>query len=151
MNTYSLITLNKKAQYDYFLEERFEAGIVLEGWEVKSLRAGHAQLRDSYVLLKGGEAWLVGSHISPLNTASTHIQPDPTRSRKLLLNQQELDKLYGKVERKGYTVVPVSLYFKKGKVKCEIALAKGKKTYDKRETIKERDFERQKERLMKTR
>jgi SsrA-binding protein len=151
MNTRSVITLNKKAQHDYFLEERFEAGLVLEGWEVKSLRAGHAQLRDSYVLLKGGEAWLIGCHISPLNTVSTHIQPDPTRSRKLLLNLQELNKLYGKVERKGYTIVPVSLYFKKGKAKCEIALAKGKKTYDKRETIKERDFERQKARMMKNR
>ncbi|OGT10857.1 MAG: SsrA-binding protein, partial [Gammaproteobacteria bacterium GWE2_42_36] len=131
----SNIALNKKAQHDYFIEERFEAGLVLEGWEVKSLRAGKVQLRDSYVILKGGEAWLIGCHISPLLTASTHIHPDPIRTRKLLLNQSELDKLYGGVERKGFTLVPLKLYWKKGRAKCEIALVKGKKEYDKRETL----------------
>jgi len=147
----SNIALNKKAQHDYFIEERFEAGLVLEGWEVKSLRAGKVQLRDSYVILKGGEAWLIGCHISPLLTASTHIHPDPIRTRKLLLNQSELDKLYGGVERKGFTLVPLKLYWKKGRAKCEIALVKGKKEYDKRETLKDRDWDREKERMMKTR
>ena len=150
-NSDSVIALNKKAQHDYFVEERFEAGLVLEGWEVKSLRAGKVQLRDSYVILKGGEAWLIGCHISPLLTASTHIHPDPTRTRKLLLNQSELNKLYGGVERKGFTLVPLRMYWKTGRAKCEIGLAKGKKEYDKRETLKERDWERQKERIMKTR
>ena len=150
-NSDSVIALNKKARHDYFVEERFEAGLVLEGWEVKSLRAGKVQLRDSYVILKGGEAWLIGCHISPLLTASTHIHPDPTRTRKLLLNQSELNKLYGGVERKGFTLVPLRMYWKTGRAKCEIGLAKGKKEYDKRETLKERDWERQKERIMKTR
>ena len=150
MNSQSTIILNKKARHDYFIEERFEAGLVLEGWEVKSLRAGRAQIRDSHVLLKKAEAWLVGCHISPLETVSTHIHPDPTRSRKLLLNKSELNKLYGKVERKGYTVVPLSLYWKKNKVKCEIALVKGKKMYDKRDTDKKRDWEKQKARIMKS-
>ena len=143
------ITVNKKAFHDYFIESRLEAGIVLEGWEAKSLRAGRVQLRDSYVLLKKGEAWLLGSLITPLSSASTHINPEPDRTRKLLLNKSELKKLIGSVERKGYTIVALSLYWKRGRAKCEIGFAKGKKEYDKRETEKKRDWERQKERIMK--
>lgn len=145
----SLIALNRKATHDYFIEQRYEAGVVLEGWEVKSLRAGHVQLRDSYVLLKQGEIFLIGAHISPLPEASTHIVPDPTRTRKLLLHQSELNKLYGSVERKGFTIVPLKLYWKKNIAKCEIAIVKGKKEYDKRETIKQRDWEREKARVLK--
>jgi SsrA-binding protein len=144
------IALNKKAKFDYFIEERFEAGLVLEGWEVKSLRAGRVQLRDSYVLLKKGEAWLLGCHIIPLPSASTHIEPDATRTRKLLLNASELKKMIGKVERKGYTLVPLSLYLKGGRIKCEIALAKGKKEFDQREVKKKRDWEREKARILKS-
>lgn len=143
------IAMNRKARHDYFIEQTLEAGLVLEGWEVKSLRAGHVQLSESYVLLKDGEAWLFGCHISPLNTASTHIHPDPMRTRKLLLHQNELNKLYGNVERKGYTVVPLSLYWKHSRAKLEIALAKGKKEYDKRATIKEQDWKREKERILR--
>ncbi len=143
------IVVNKKAKHDYFIEQCFEAGVVLEGWEVKSLRAGRVQLRDSYVVFKNNEAWLLGALITPLSSASTHIHPDPTRTRKLLLNKSELDKLYGSVERKGYTLIAISLYWKKGKVKCEIALAKGKKEYDKRQTKKERDWKLQKSRILK--
>ncbi len=145
----STIVLNKKARHDFSLEERFEAGLVLEGWEVKSLRAGRVQLRDSYVLLKDGEAWLLGTLITPLPTASTHIHPDPSRTRKLLLNRKELDALIGAVERKGYTAVPTALYWKKGRAKVEIALAKGKQTHDKRATEKDRDWQREKGRIMK--
>jgi len=143
------IVVNKKAKHDYFIEQRFEAGIALEGWEVKSIRAGKVQLRDSYVILKKGEAFLVGCHISPLNTASIHSQPDPTRTRKLLLHQVELNKLYGAVERKGYTIIALALYWKRGRVKCEIGLAKGKKQFDKRRTLKDRDWKRQQEQLIK--
>jgi SsrA-binding protein len=142
----STIALNKKARHDYFIEERFEAGLALQGWEVKSLREGQAQLNESYVLLKDGEAWLFGAHITPLTSASTHIQADPTRSRKLLLHRRELDKLIGAVERKGYTLVPMALYWKKGRAKAEIALARGKQSHDKRATEKDRDWKRQKER-----
>jgi SsrA-binding protein len=138
---------NRKARHDYHIEDQFEAGLVLDGWEVKSLRAGRAQLKESYVIIKNGEAWLVGAHISPLATVSTHITPDPVRSRKLLLHQRELNKLIGAVQRKGYTIVPLNLHWKKGRAKLEIALAKGKKLYDKRETEKRRDWERQKQRL----
>lgn len=145
----STIALNRRARHDYFLEQTFEAGLVLEGWEVKSLRAGHVQLAESYVLMKNGEAWLFGAHITPLNTASTHIHPDPLRTRKLLLNQKELSKLYGGIDKTGYTVVPVAMYWKKGRAKIEIALAKGKKEFDKRATIKEQDWRREKERLMR--
>lgn len=141
------IALNRKARHDYFIEETFEAGLVLEGWEVKSLRAGKANLTDSYVLIKGGEAWLLGCHISPLLSASTHINPDPTRTRKLLLNQRELNKLYGSIERTGYTAVSLSLYWKKGLAKAQIALAKGKKQYDKRAAEKDRDWQREKQRI----
>lgn len=143
------IALNKRAFHDYFIEERFEAGLVLEGWEVKSLRASHVQLTESYVLLKDGEAWLIGCHIAPLKTASTHIHPDPTRTRKLLLNLRELSKLFGSVERKGYTLVPLSLYWKNSRAKLEIALVKGKKEYDKRATEKEQDWKREKQRLLR--
>ncbi|MEZ5529773.1 MAG: SsrA-binding protein SmpB [Porticoccaceae bacterium] len=143
------IALNKRARHDYHLEEKFEAGLVLKGWEVKSLRAGKVQLTDSYVLLKDGEAFLLGVHITPLPTASTHFVTDPTRTRKLLLNQRELSRLFNGVNQKGYTCVATALYWKKHLVKCEIALAKGKKEHDKRETEKNRDWERQKQRIMR--
>jgi SsrA-binding protein len=143
------IATNRKARHEYFIEERFEAGVVLEGWEVKSLRAGRVQLDQAYILIKNMEAWLFGALITPLQTASTHINPDPQRSRKLLLHARELSKLVGSVERRGYTVVPLNLYWKHNRVKCEIGLAKGKKLHDKRETLKERDWERQKQRMMK--
>jgi SsrA-binding protein len=144
------IALNKKALHDYFIEHKFEAGLVLSGWEVKSLRAGKAQLVDSYVLLKDDEAWLMGAHITPLQTASTHVIADPTRTRKLLLNKRELDKLFGSVQQKGYTCVALSLYWKQHLVKCEIALAKGKKDFDKRHVEKERDADREVQRAMRS-
>jgi SsrA-binding protein len=147
----STIALNKQARHDYFIEERFEAGLALEGWEVKSLRAGRVQLKESYVLLKEAEAWLFGAHISALTTASTHIRPDPVRTRKLLLSRRELDKLIGAVERRGYTLVPLAMYWKKGRAKLEIGLAKGKKEHDKRAVAKERDWQREKQRIMKNR
>ncbi|HEX7359626.1 MAG TPA: SsrA-binding protein SmpB [Bryobacteraceae bacterium] len=143
------IALNKRARFDYFIEERFEAGLALHGWEVKSLRASKAQITESYVLIRNGEAWLLGAHITPLNTASTHVHPDPTRTRKLLLNRVELDRLTGAVERKGYTLVTLALYWKRGRAKLEIGLAKGKKLHDKRATEKARDWQRQKERLLR--
>lgn len=143
------IAVNKKAYHDYFIEEQFEAGLVLEGWEAKSLRAGRAQLRESYVLLKDGEAWVLGLHISPLPTASTHIKPDPIRTRKLLLNRVEIDRLIGAVERKGYTIVPTRLYWHQGRAKLQISMAKGKRKYDKRAAEKERDWQREKHRLLK--
>ncbi|OZG71683.1 SsrA-binding protein [Hahella sp. CCB-MM4] len=143
------IALNKKARFDYHIEEKFEAGMVLTGWEVKSLRAGKCQLVDSYILLKDGEAWLLGAHITPLKEASTHVVADPTRTRKLLLNKRELDKLIGKVNQTGHTCVPLALYWKGNKVKCEIALVVGKKEHDKRETEKERDWNRQKQRVIR--
>jgi len=145
------ITQNRKAFHDYFVEQRFEAGLVLEGWEVKSLRAGKVQLRDTYVLLKDGEAFLIGALINPLTSASTHIHADPTRIRKLLLHKLEIAKLVGAIERKGYTAVALALYWKKGRVKCEIGLAKGKKQHDKRDAEKDRDWERDRQRLMKGR
>lgn len=141
------IALNKRAKHDYHLEDKFEAGIALLGWEVKSLRAGKVQLTDSYVLLKDGEAFLLGVHISPLNTASTHFVTDPTRTRKLLLNHKELSKLSQSVHQKGHTCVATALYWKGHLAKCEIALAKGKQDYDKREASKDQDWERQKQRL----
>jgi len=149
-STSSTIALNKKARHDFMLEERFEAGLALEGWEVKSLRAGKVQIRDSYILLKEDEAYLFGALITPLPTASTHINPDPQRNRKLLLHRKELNKLFGAVERKGYALIPTALYWKHGKVKLEIALAKGKKEHDKRQTEKDRDWQRQKQRLLKS-
>ena len=143
------ICLNKKAGFDFFFLEKFEAGLVLEGWEVKSLREGKAQLRDSYVIIKDGEAFLLGALITPLSTASTHINPEQQRTRKLLLHREELNKLIGAVERKGQTIVPTSMYWKQGRAKLKIALAKGKKEFDKRDTEKNRDWQREKERLFK--
>ncbi|MFT0212134.1 SsrA-binding protein SmpB [Pseudomonas sp. F1_0610] len=140
------IAQNKKALHDYFIEERFEAGVALAGWEVKSLRAGKAHLTDCYVLLKDGEAYLIGSHITPLMTASTHVIADPIRTRKLLLKGRELEKIFTAVQQKGYTCVALSLYWKKHLVKCEIALAKGKKDHDKRHVLKERDANREMQR-----
>jgi SsrA-binding protein len=144
------IAANKKARHDYFIEDTFEAGIALEGWEVKSLRDGRAQLTESYVNIKDGEAWLFGAHISPLNTASTHIRTDATRTRKLLLHRNELDRLIGAVDRKGYTLVPLNLHWSRGRVKVDIGLAKGKKQHDKRATQKDRDWQRQKARILKS-
>lgn len=145
----STIALNKKARHDFSIEDRFEAGIALEGWEVKSLRAGKIQLVDSYVIIKNGEAWLLGCLINPLLAASTHIHPDATRTRKLLLHREELNKLIGAVERKGYTVVPLAMYWKHGLAKLEIGLAKGKKEHDKRATEKDRDWAREKQRILR--
>ena len=145
------IALNKKARHDYFIEERFEAGLALKGWEVKSLRAGGVQLTEAYILVKGNEAWLFGVHIRPLLSASTHITPDPTRTRKLLLHRRELDRLIGAVERKGYTLIPLSLYWKHGLAKLEVALARGKHSHDKRAAEKERDWQREKQRLLRKR
>ena len=144
------IARNKKARHEFSVEDTFEAGLALEGWEVKSLREGRAQLTESYVQFRQGEAWLLGSHITPLTTASTHIRPDPTRTRKLLLHRHELDRLIGAVERKGYTLVPLNLHWSKGKAKLEIGLAKGKKQHDKRATQKDRDWKRQQARILKS-
>jgi len=140
---------NKKAFHDYFIEERLEAGIVLEGWEAKAIRAGRAQLKEAYVVIRRAEIFLVGAHISPLPTASTHIQPDPVRSRKLLLHAEEIAKLIGKVERAGYALVPLNLHFSKGRIKAEIGLAKGKKQHDKRATEKAKEWQREKQRLLR--
>lgn len=145
----SSIALNKKAGFNYYLEEQFEAGLVLEGWEVKSLRAGKINLSDSHVIIKNNEAFLLGAQIQPLPTASTHSIPDPTRTRKLLLNKKELNHLIGSVERQGYTIVPLSLYWKKNNIKMKIALAKGKKDHDKRDTVKDREWQRDHSRIMK--
>lgn len=143
------IAQNRQATHEYFIEQRFEAGLVLEGWEVKSLRDGRVQLKESYVVIKKGEAWLYGAHISPLLSASTHIKPEAVRSKKLLLHRYELNKLIGSVERKGYTLIPLSMYWKNGRAKLELGLAKGKQLHDKRATSKERDWQREKERIMK--
>jgi len=145
----STIIVNRKARHDYFIEDTYEAGIALEGWEVKSLRAKSVQIKESYILIKNGEAWLHGAHISALNTASTHIKPNPLRTRKLLLHRNEIDRLIGAVERKGYTLVPVKLYWKKGRAKVEVCIAKGKQQHDKRHSEKDRDWERQKSRILK--
>lgn len=143
------IVQNKKAFHDYFVEERFEAGISLEGWEVKAIRAGRVQLKEAYVIVSNGEVFLIGSHITPLPTASTHIQPDPTRTRKLLLNAAEISRLIGAVERSGYTLVPLDLHYVRGRVKLAIGLAKGKKQHDKRESEKEKDWKREQQRLLR--
>ena len=145
------IALNKYARYEYHIEDHFEAGLVLEGWEVKSMRAGRTQLKESYVIIKNGEAWLLGSHIAPLSSASTHVNPDPVRTRKLLLHHEELRKLIGAVERKGYTLVPLAMYWKSGRAKIEIALAKGKQLHDKRTTERDRDWQREQQKLFKVR
>lgn len=148
-NPSGTIALNKRARHDYILEDRFEAGIVLEGWEVKAIRAGKAQLTDSYVLLRDGEAWLLGANITPLNSASSHVIADPQRTRKLLLHAKELARLFAATSQKGYTCVATAMYWKGNKVKCEIALAKGKQLHDKRATQRDRDWSRQKERLLR--
>jgi len=144
-----LIAENRKARFDYFIEDRIEAGLALQGWEVKALRAGRAQLKEAYAYLRGGEAFLIGAHISPLPSASTHVTPDPVRTRKLLLHKNELERLIGAVERRGYTLVPLELYWKNGRAKLELGLAKGKKQHDKRATQKDRDWQREKARLLK--
>jgi SsrA-binding protein len=149
--TSSRIADNKKAAYNYFFEEKFEAGMVLQGWEVKALREGKVQLTDGYVVVKGGELFVIGCQINPLKTASTHVNPDAVRTKKLLMHKEEIRRLIGKVEQKGYTLVPLNLHWKAGKVKCEIALAKGKAEHDKRDTIKEREGKREVERAMKSR
>jgi SsrA-binding protein len=143
------IAVNRRARHDYFIEDRFEAGLALEGWEVKSLRAGSAHLTEAYVMLRKGEAWLVGAHFSPLSTTSTHIKAEPTRDRKLLLHRHELDRLTGAVERKGYALIPLDLHWHKGRAKLNIGLGKGKKQHDKRADRKDRDWQRQKERILK--
>jgi SsrA-binding protein len=142
------IVENRKAYHDYFIEERFEAGLALEGWEVKAIRAGRAHLKEAYVIVKGGELMLLGAHISPLTTASTHVRTDPTRTRRLLMHRVEINRLIGKVERAGYTLAPLDLHFKSGRIKIEIGLAKGKKQHDKRATIKEREWQREQRRLL---
>ena len=145
------IAENRKARHDYSIDDRQEAGLVLKGWEVKALRAGRLQIQEAYVLLKDGEAWLFGAHVSPLLTVSTHEPADPTRSRKLLLHRRQIDALIGAVERKGYTIVPLAAYWKSGKAKLEIGLARGKKQHDKRADERDRDWQRDKARFMKAR
>ncbi|MCF6808140.1 SsrA-binding protein SmpB [Thiotrichales bacterium 19S9-12] len=145
----STIALNKKARHDYILEDKFEAGIVLQGWEVKSIRQGRVQIADSHVIVKKGEVWLLNGLITPLHSASSHIVAEPSQTRKLLLNRREINKLMGGVEKEGYTIVPLSMYWKGSRVKVEIALAKGKKLHDKRSSSKERDWQREKERIFK--
>ena len=142
---------NKKAFHDYFIEERYEAGMVLEGWEVKAIRAGRANIKEAYVIMKGAEPFVIGMHISALPTASTHVKPDPVRTRKLLLNAEEIRRLVGKIEQRGYTMVPLDLHYTKGRVKLQIGLAKGKKQYDKREAEKDRDWQREQQRLLRKR
>jgi len=144
------IVENKKAFHDYFIEERFEAGLVLEGWEAKAIRAGRAQLKEAYVVVKGGEIFLIGAHISALTSASTHVSPDPVRTRKLLLHTEEIQRLIGKVERAGYALIPLNLHYTKGRIKLEVGLARGKKQHDKRDTEKKREWEREKARLMRS-
>ena len=146
----STIALNKKARHDYFIEDRFEAGLALQGWEVKSLREGRAQLTESYIVIKNSEAWLFGFHISPLLSASTHVTPDPTRTRKLLAHRGEIDRLVGLVERKGYTLVALSAYWSRGRAKLKLGIAKGKKAHAKRASVKDRDWKRDQARLMKS-
>jgi SsrA-binding protein len=145
------IAVNRRARHDYFIDERYEAGLALLGWEVKALRAGRLQLAEGYVLMKGDEAWLLGSHITPLTSASTHVVADPTRTRKLLLNRREIDHLVGAVERKGFTLVPLSMYWKNGRAKLEIGLARGKKEHDKRAAEKDRDWQREKAQTLRAR
>ena len=150
-NTNLSIVDNKKAFHDYFIEERYEAGMVLEGWEVKAIRAGRVQIKEAYVILKGAEPFVIGMHVSALPTASTHVHPDPTRSRKLLLNADEIAKLIGKVEQRGYTLVPLDLHYNKGRIKIEIGLAKGKLKHDKRADEREKQWNREKQRLLRSR
>ena len=147
--TGNIIAVNRRARHDFFIEDTFEAGLALEGWEAKSLREGRAQLTEAYVNLRSNEAWLIGAHFSPLKTTASHIKADPTRSRKLLMHRQEIDRLTGAVERKGFTLVPLDLHWHKGRAKLNIGLAKGKKQHDKRTADKDRDWQRQKERILK--
>lgn len=140
---------NRKATHDYFIEDRYEAGLVLEGWEVKAIRAGHVQIKESYVIVRDGEIWIIGMHISPLPTASRHVSPNSTRTRKLLLKAEEISKLIGKVEQRGYTLVPLNLHYKNGRIKLDFGLGRGKKLHDKRDTARDKDWEREKERIMK--
>lgn len=142
---------NRKAFHDYFIEERFEAGLVLEGWEAKAIRAGRAQLKEAYVIVRGSEIFLIGAHISALPSASTHIHPDPVRTRKLLLHARQIEELMGKVDRAGYTLIPLNLHYSKGRIKLDIGLAKGKKQYDKRNAEKDKDWQREQQRIIKTR
>jgi SsrA-binding protein len=150
-NSNSRFADNKKAAFNYFFEEKFEAGMVLQGWEVKAIREGKVQLTDGYVVIRDGELFLIGCQINPLKTASTHVNPDAVRTRKLLMHKDEIRRLIGKVEQKGYTLVPLNLHWKTGRVKCEIALARGKAEHDKRDTIKEREGKREVERALKSR
>ena len=145
------ITVNKKAFHDYFIEEKYEAGLALEGWEVKAIRAGQMNIKESYVIIKGGEIFLIGMHITPLSTASTHIHPDPTRTRKLLLHAREINKLIGKVERAGYALIPLDLHYVRGRIKLDVGLAKGKKQHDKRADQQEKESKREAQRAMKER
>lgn len=145
------IVKNKKATHDYHIEERFEAGMVLQGWEVKAIRAGRAQIGEAYIVIRSGELYLIGAHISPLPEPSTHVKPDPVRTRKLLLHGREISKLIGKVERAGYALVPIDLHYQRGRIKLELGLAKGKKQYDKRADAREKDWKREQERLLKDR
>jgi len=145
------IVENRKAFHDYFIEERFEAGLALEGWEVKAMRAGRAHLTEAYVVVKNGELLLLGAHVTPLSTASTHVHADPTRTRKVLMHREEINRLVGKVERAGYTLTPLNLHFKNGRIKLEIGLAKGKKQHDKRATIRDREWTREQQRLIRNR
>ncbi len=144
------IASNKKARFDFFIEETFEAGVALEGWEVKSMRAGRAHLKEAYVAIKNGELYLLGAHLTPLNSASTHINPNPVRERKLLMKRYEISRLIGQVERAGYTLAPLELYWMRGRAKLKVGLARGKKQHDKRETIKQRDWQREQHRILKT-
>ena len=148
-STGNIIAVNRRARHDFFIEDTFEAGLALEGWEAKSLREGRAQLTEAYVNLRSNEVWLIGAHFSPLKTTASHIKADPTRSRKLLMHRQEIDRLTGAVERKGFTLVPLDLHWHKGRAKLNIGLAKGKKQHDKRTADKDRDWQRQKERILK--
>jgi SsrA-binding protein len=143
------IVQNRQATHDYFIEDRFEAGLVLEGWEVKAIRAGHVQIKESYIIVRDGEIFIIGMHISPLPTASTHIRPEATRTRKLLLHADEIKKLIGKTEQRGYTLVPLNLHYRNGRIKLDFGLGRGKKQHDKRDSAREKDWAREKERLLK--
>ena len=143
------IVQNRQATHDYFIEDRFEAGLVLEGWEVKAIRAGHVQLKESYVIVRDGEIFIIGMHVSPLPTASTHVRPEATRTRKLLLHAEEIKKLIGKTEQRGYTLVPLNLHYRNGRIKLDFGLGRGKKQHDKRDSAKDKDWAREKERLLK--
>ncbi len=145
------IVENRKAFHDYFIEERYEAGVALEGWEVKAIRAGRAHIADAYVMVKGGELFLIGSHVSPLPTVSTHFVPDPTRTRKLLMRADEIRRLIGKIEQRGYSLIPLNLHYAKGRIKLDVALARGKLKHDKRADVREKDWKREQQRLLRTR